>query len=36
MPVVSVMMLAGRTREQKRRLIAELTTVMVEVAGARR
>jgi 4-oxalocrotonate tautomerase len=36
MPILSVTMLTGRNREQKRRLIAELTTVMVEVAGARR
>jgi len=36
MPIVNVTMLTGRTGEQKRRLIAELTTVMVEVAGARR
>jgi 4-oxalocrotonate tautomerase len=36
MPILNVTMLTGRNREQKRRLIAELTTVMVEVAGARR
>jgi 4-oxalocrotonate tautomerase len=35
MPLVYVMMLQGRSPEQKRRLIADLTTVMVEVAGVR-
>jgi 4-oxalocrotonate tautomerase len=34
-PLVNVMMLHGRSREQKRRLIADLTSVMVEVAGVR-
>lgn len=34
MPVVHVQMLAGRTPQQKRRLIEELTRVMHEVAGA--
>lgn len=34
MPVVRVQMLPGRTPEQKRLLIAELTRIMVEVAGA--
>lgn len=36
MPLVNVTMLQGRSAEQKRRLIAELTTVMVDIAGARR
>lgn len=35
MPLVNVTMLHGRSPEQKRRLIAELTTVMVEVAEVR-
>ena len=36
MPVVSVHMLAGRTVDQKRRLAAEITQAMVEIAGADR
>ena len=35
MPLVTVTMLHGRSPEQKRRLIADLTTVLVEVAGVR-
>jgi 4-oxalocrotonate tautomerase len=35
MPLVTVTMLHGRSPDQKRRLIADLTTVMVEVAGVR-
>lgn len=34
MPIVQVQMLRGRTPEQKRLLIAELTRVMAEVVGA--
>jgi 4-oxalocrotonate tautomerase len=34
-PLVTVTMLHGRSPEQKRRLIADLTAVMVEVAGVR-
>ena len=36
MPLVTVHFLAGRTREQKRRLIARITDALVEEAGARR
>lgn len=35
MPVVQVQMLRGRTSEQKRLLIAEITRVMVDVTGVR-
>ena len=35
MPLVTVTMLHGRSAEQKRRLIADLTTVMVQVAEVR-
>jgi 4-oxalocrotonate tautomerase len=35
MPLVNVTMLHGRSPEQKRRLIADLTSVMVDVAGVR-
>jgi 4-oxalocrotonate tautomerase len=34
MPLVEVRMMVGRSREQKRRMAAELTRVMVETAGA--
>jgi 4-oxalocrotonate tautomerase len=34
-PLVTVTMLHGRSPEQKRRLIADLTAVMVEVAEVR-
>lgn len=36
MPLITVHMLAGRSTEQKRRLIARLTDAIVEEAGARR
>ncbi len=36
MPVIHVWMLNGRTPEQKRRLVAGFTDLMVEVAGAER
>jgi 4-oxalocrotonate tautomerase len=36
MPVVSIHMLVGRTVDQKRRLAAEITRAMVEIAGADR
>ena len=35
MPQVHIYMLSGRTLDQKRRLIEEMTRVMVDVAGAR-
>jgi len=35
MPQVHIYMLRGRTSDQKRRLIEEMTRVMVDVAGAR-
>lgn len=34
MPVIHVSMLAGRSEEQKRRLVRRLTEVMEEIAGA--
>jgi 4-oxalocrotonate tautomerase len=34
MPLVRVTMLPGRTAEQKRRLVAGMTDVMVDAAGA--
>jgi 4-oxalocrotonate tautomerase len=34
MPLIQVYMLAGRTGQQKRRLIEELTSVMVDVLGS--
>lgn len=36
MPVIQIIMLKGRTAEQKRRLAARMTDVMVEEAGANR
>lgn len=36
MPLVEVTMLAGRTADQKRKLVARITDAMVEEAGARR
>lgn len=36
MPLVQIMMLAGRTTEQKRKLAQRITDAMVEEAGARR
>ncbi len=36
MPIVSVHMLAGRSLEQKRRLVAALSDAMVACVGARR
>ena len=35
MPQVHIYMLSGRTSDQKRQLIKEMTRVMVDVAGAR-
>jgi 4-oxalocrotonate tautomerase len=35
MPVVTVEMWAGRTREQKRKLVRAITDAMVEHAGAK-
>lgn len=35
MPVVHVHMLAGRTQEQKRRLVAAITRALVEEAAAK-
>lgn len=34
MPLIQVYMLKGRTSEQKRRLIEEMTNVMVDVVGS--
>lgn len=34
MPIVHVQMLSGRSAEQKRMLVSELTRAMVEVVGA--
>ena len=36
MPLVQVTMLQGRTVEQKRKIAARITDVMVEEAGARK
>ncbi len=36
MPQVTVHLLRGRTREQRRRLVARITDALVEEAGARR
>jgi 4-oxalocrotonate tautomerase len=36
MPLVQVTMLAGRTADQKRKLVVRITDAMVEEAGARR
>jgi 4-oxalocrotonate tautomerase len=36
MPYITVHLLEGRTREQKRRLAVRLTDALVEEAGARR
>jgi 4-oxalocrotonate tautomerase len=35
MPVVTVLMWTGRTREQKRKLVRAITEAMVEHAGAK-
>ncbi len=35
MPLIQVYLLKGRTGQQKRRLIRELTDVMVDVLGSR-
>jgi 4-oxalocrotonate tautomerase len=36
MPVINVNMLAGRTKEQKQQIVAGITDVMVNVAGAKK
>lgn len=36
MPLVTVHLLAGRTLDQKRRLVARITDALIEEAGARR
>jgi 4-oxalocrotonate tautomerase len=36
MPLVQITMLTGRTADQKRKLAARITEVMIEEAGARR
>jgi 4-oxalocrotonate tautomerase len=35
MPLITVHLLAGRTLEQKRRVVARITDALVEEAGAR-
>jgi len=36
MPMIQITMLAGRTADQKRKIVKRITDVMVEEAGARR
>jgi 4-oxalocrotonate tautomerase len=36
MPLVQITMLAGRTTDQKRKIVKRITEVLVEEAGARR
>jgi 4-oxalocrotonate tautomerase len=36
MPVINVNMLTGRTKEQKQQIVAGITDVMVNVAGAKK
>ncbi len=36
MPVVQITMLAGRTADQKRKIVKRITDTLVEEAGARR
>ncbi len=36
MPIIRVEMFAGRTREQKRKLVEALTDAMVDATGAKR